>query len=565
MQIPWRRGVALLALAVVWATAACASAEPTITASIGFDHQLVRYRFAPVVVTVMGLGEATPGRLVLRQYVGPDPTAPVLLEEELARGRIQNGTYTATIPAYDVILPMIVQLVDGDENVLASVSETVRQSGRGLPFRAVVGASYRVNDTEAIFEPAELPPDWWAYDPVSSVWLAAPVTARAAWLALGSWVTAGGSLVLFSGSDFFQWDSPLARELLPFTNPTLREGWDDIPVLTGDLRAGARVLLTEGNLPLLIQIPYGAGTVSLVTVRLADLDEMELRRIDPRIPASRALVSGDAVAEAALNDTPVLRPVYVFAPVVVAAVVAILLFSRRLAARRMRLAAVLFVGLTTLLAVGCGLYLNRLGHMAYRYSITTRLSMQTAFGLSTVSHAFFSLEPTRFSFPQEKGSHPMEVLHVPTPRSIYALSSELSEAVVETPARVRRFLRACDAGSADLRVTVDDSTRSVRVETRASAPLAAALLFADGVYRRVPVDRLDEELKVDELPTVRTSVAPTLTKEEAMLYSAASSWMPGLPGTWLLALSEEESITGAADLPTEVRVIHIQLVEGVEP
>ncbi|MEI6171321.1 MAG: hypothetical protein WCQ45_02410, partial [bacterium] len=370
MRIPWGRRGALIACAfVVLGFAPRVSAQPVVSAEFGFDHQLVRYRFAPIQVTLSGLEDPITGHLIVQQFVGSDPSTPVSVEQEIVSGRIQNGVYRGTLPAYDPILPIIVQLIDEQGNLIASVSESVRQSARGLPFAVVAGTPYHVDDTDAIVDPSELPADWWAYDPVSVLWLTSPLTTRAVWVGLGAWVSAGGSLVLFSGSDFYQWDSPLARELLPFTDPSLRDGADSASVLVGRPRAGAQVLLTKQDQPFLVRIPYGAGVVSLVTERFRDLDEMDLRRIEPRIPMSRRLLSADALSEDLLNETPVLRPMYAFAPLVVVAVLAALLAARRRSVRHAGSAVVLFLASIAVVAVSSGLYLNRLGYMAYAYTI----------------------------------------------------------------------------------------------------------------------------------------------------------------------------------------------------
>ena len=561
MRIQWRRGARILLLALsLQVVVLPALAEPTLSASFGFDHQLVRYRFAPIVVTVSGLTEPVTGRLLVRQFVGPDPSAPVTIQQELVAGRITNGAYPAALPAYDPILPVVVQLLDAQGNVIATASESVRQSARGLPFRVIAGAVYHVDDTESIVSVSELPADWWAYDPVSSLWLAAPLTTRAVWLGLGAWVSAGGSLVLFSGSDFYQWDSPLARDLLPLTNPVLRQDGAGVPILAGSLRAGAQVLLTDGDLPLLVRLPYGAGTVTLVTQRFHDLAELDLRRIEPRVPTSRRLLSADVLAQDLLNATPVLRPMYAFAPLIVAAVFAVLLVSRRLAVRSVRVAAFAFVALTAVVAAGAGFYLNRLGHMAYQYNVSASLHVTTSFACSSASYAFFSLEPTRVVFPQEKGTYPAEVHQVPTPKSMYAMTSEMTSTTLDIPPRVRQFLRACDAKGAAFRVTSDEAARTIRVDATDDRRPAAAMVFADGYFRRFPADRLGETLNLDDLPRLSTSA---MSEQEGMIYSSTDAWISSLPGVWFFALSEDSHIAKAGDLPSEVRIVDIDMVEGV--
>jgi len=561
MRIRWGWCGALVACVLaVLGFAPWVSAQPEISAEFGFDHQLVRYRFAPIQVTLSGLPEPIAGHLIVQQFVGPDPSTPVSVEQEIVSGRIQNGVYRGTLPAYDPILPIIVQLIDEQGNLIASVSESVRQSARGLPFAVVAGTPYHVDDTEAIVDPSELPADWWAYDPVSVLWLTSPPTTRAVWVGLGAWVSAGGSLVLFSGSDFYQWDSPLARELLPFTDPSLRDGADSASVLVGRPRAGAQVLLTKQDQPFLVRIPYGAGVVSLVTERFRDLDEMDLRRIEPRIPMSRRLLSADALSEDLLNETPVLRPMYAFAPLVVVAVLAALLAARRRSVRHAGSAVVLFLASIAVVAVSSGLYLNRLGHMAYAYTISTTLHIGTAFSCSTVSYAFFSLEAVQMTIPQEKGAFPAQVQQVPSAKSVYSMRSETTSTTFNVPARMRRFVRGCDTRGVGFRLAVDDTVRSIRVEPLEERQLVSAMIFADGYFHRFPLDRVGAIVRLDDLTRLGTSA---MTATETAMYSSVSRWMPSLTGTWLLTLSETGELTRSTETTEKVRVVDVDIVQGV--
>jgi hypothetical protein len=553
-------GALVVCALVVFGFVPWVSAQPDLSATFGFDHQLVRYRFAPIQVTLSGLPEPIVGHLVVRQFVGPDPSSPVSVEQEIASGRIQNGVYRGTLPAYDPILPVIIRLTDEQGNLVGSASESVRQSARGLPFAVIAGTPYHVDDTESIVDPSELPADWWAYDPVSALWLTSPLTARAVWVGLGAWVSAGGSLVLFSGSDFYQWDNPLARELLPFSDPSLRDGADGASVLVGTPRAGAQVLLTKQDQPFLVRIPYGAGYVSLVTGRFRDLDEMDLRRIEPRIPTSQRLLSADAISEDLLNETPVLRPMYAFAPLVVVAVLASLLVARRRSVHHARSAVLLFLGSIAVIAVSSGLYLNRLGHMVTQYTVRTTLHMDTAFGCSTVSYAFFSLEPTQRTLVQQKGAFPAQVQQIPTSKNVFPMRSEATSTTFDVPARMRRFVRGCDTQGAGFLLAVDDTVRSVRVEPLEERQLVAAMIFADGYFHRLPLDSVGATVRLDDLLRLGTS---SMTATETAIYSSASRWMPSLTGTWLLTLSETSELTRSAEASEKVRVVDVDLVEGV--
>jgi hypothetical protein len=457
----------------------------------------------------------------------------------------------------------VIQLLDDEGRLVASVSESVRQSARGHPFAVIAGASYHIDDTEAIVDPSELPADWWAYDGVSSVWLAAPLLSRATWLALGTWVSAGGSLVLYSGSDFYQWDSPLARELLPFSSPSLRDaGERGTAILSGRPRAGAQVLLTKDDMPLLVRFPYGAGFVSLVTLRFRDLSEADLRRIQPWLVSSRPLISADNLAEDLLDATPVLRPMYAFAPLVVAAVLAILVLTRRTSAQRPAFAAVLFLAATALVTAASGFYLNRLGRMAYTYSIDTRFHVSTSFALTTASTAFFSLQPTTVTIPQEKGSFPKQVHGIPTPRSVYSVRSGTLATVLDVPARTRRVVRICDERGSGFRVVLDEQARSLRIESAEPRDPIAGMVFADGHFHRLPLSQVGATVELDALTQLSTTA---MDAAETTMHAAVSAWMPSLTGTWVLVLSERSLLVETGEMPGKVRVVDIDIVEAVTP
>ncbi len=561
MRIGWGDGRAAVVMALAVASLTFSTlAEPTLSASFGFDHQLVRHRFAPLHVVVSGLPQPIAGRLIVRQFIGPDPDTPIVVEHDIVAGRIANGTYNTTLPACDPILPVVIQLVDDQGSLIASAAESVRQSARGLPFTVIAGAAYHADDTEAIVDPSELPSDWWAYDGVSSLWLASPLLSRATWVGLGAWVSAGGSLVLFSGPDFYQWDSLIARALLPLTELSLRDGRDDILILVGRPRAGAQVLLTKDDEPLLIRLPYGAGFVSLVTRRFGDLDEMDLRRIQPRIVSARPLVSAGNLSEDLLNGTSVVRPMYAFAPLVVVAVLVILFLVHRRSARHATSAVALLVVATAVVAVASGFYLNRLGRIAYGYTINTNIHVATAFGLTTASYAFFSLEPSTMTIPQEKGAFPAQVHRIPTAKSVYAMRSGMTSTSLDLPARTRRFVRSCDTRDAGFRLTVDDAARSLRVEQVEARRVVAGMIFADGFFHRLPLERIGETLALDDLCRLGTSA---MTAAEDMGYASAKAWMPSLTGTWLLIVSEATSLAGGGEIPEKVRVIDIDIVEAV--
>jgi hypothetical protein len=500
------------------------------------------------------------GRILFKQYVELTPGSPTTLTHEVARGTLENGVYDATIPAYDSVLPVLVEVSDHQGHVIASAQESVRQSGRGLPFVVMAGSAQHFDDTEAVISVSELPTDWWAYDPVLSLWIAAPVTDRNAWQALGEWVSSGGSLVIFSGSDFYKWDSPLARSLLPITNPTLLELEDGSSILSGSPRVGTAVLLAKEGEPLLLRWQYAGGFVTLVTARIEDLNEADLQRIAVRVPGSSRLGSPDRLGEAILNQTPVLRPMYAFAPVVVLLLVGGVCLFYRLSARRLVLSLVGFGAFIGLLSVGCGFYTNHIGRMAYQYRIITDVRVQTSFGISSHSYAFFALDPTAAEIEHEAGSFPIQASFQTTRRAVYGLQSDLGVSYLPIPARTRRFVRTNTAARADVVLYLDSASQTAHVVNE-GGPVLAALLFSDGLFYALPP--IDSDAGID-IAALRPLSSSAMNRQESRVYAAVSDWLVSCPGTWILTYREHDQLIQGGGLPTKVSLVEVQAVEGVE-
>jgi len=551
------------ATALLWLVSAlAAAASVTLQSQFGFDGQLIRFRYAPVRVEVAGLAAPVEGSIVVKQFVGADPSNPSTLSHEIARGRLENGVYQAAIPAYDLLLPALVQLVGPDGEVLASTTESVRQAVRGLPFVVVAGESRPLGGTESIVAASELPSDWWAYEPVQSLWLTEPLLDQAVWEAVGEWVTSGGSLVLFSGSDFYQWDCPAARALLPFSAPTLRELAPGAFLLTGTPRTGSQVLLSKDAEPLLVRIQHGAGYVSLVTTRLQDVTDTDLQRISARIPAARRPVAVDRLTQEALNKTRVVRPLYAFAPAVVLAVIlGFVAFHRRALRKSFATSSALLLAAVVVATVASGLYVNRVGSIAYQYSINTSFCIQSSFTATCDSYGFFSLASARIPIDHDKRHFPIQADVWVTTRSQYELRSTLTQTALSLPARTRRFVRTCGTEGADWRLLATEDDRTFRIENPKAQEATAALLFVDGLFYEVPLvdGRPRDAFAFSDLRHVSAS---SMTEQEFLLYTSCIDWLATSAGTWLLTYEESSNVSPGEKMPEKVSLVRIEIVEG---
>ncbi len=557
-----RTAQAAALLSLLSSLAIPAGAAATLSSQFGFDGQLIRFRYAPIRVEVAGLTAPVEGRIAVKQFVGSDPSNPIPVSHEIARGRLENGVYQAALPAYDLLLPLLVQLVGPDGEVLASTTESVRQAVRGLPFIVVAGDSRSLGGTESIVSASELPSDWWAYEPVQSLWLTEPLLDQAVWEALGEWVATGGSLVLFSGSDFYQWDCPAARALLPLSAPTLREIAPGAFLLTGTPRTGAQVLLSKDAEPLLVRIQHGAGHVSLVTTRLRDVTDADLQRITARIPAARRLVAVDRLTQEALNNTRVVRPLYAFAPaVVVVIILGFAAFHSRAARKSFVAPCVLLLVVVAGATVASGFYVNRIGSIAYEYSINTAFTIRTSFTAACDSYGFFSLGSTFVTMDHDKRHFPIQADVWVTTRSLYELNSALTQTTLTLPARTRRFVRTCGTEGANWRLLMMEDDRTFRIENPDARGAQAALLFMDGLFYEVPLvdGRPREAFAFGDLHHVSAS---SMTEQEFVLYTSCIDWLATSAGTWLLTYEESSEVTPGEEMPEKVSLARIEIVEG---
>ncbi len=535
-------------------------AEPTAEVRIGFDNLFIRYRYAPVQVEIRGLEGPASGSVRIRQYVGEDPGNPKVLSVEIYRGPIENRVYEATIPMYDPVLPLVAQVLDDAGLVLATAQQELRQAARGLPFPALVGTDEPLRPVQAVLGVNDLPRDWWAYDPLESLWLAEPLTDVAAWDAIGRWVISGGSLVLFSGTDFYQWDSPRTRDLIPLSTPTLEQTADGTYMLSGIVNANADVLLERDGLPLLIRQQRAGGMVTLVTTRLQDLDPEDLSAIAARVPRAQRWLSVDRITAEMLNQTRVLRPLYLFAPALVVVLsLGLILFHNR-SRRRFWLHSGLFFVVVGVAAVGSGLYVNSPGQFVFQYDIKTEFHLQTAFGIDIASYGFFSLKPTVLSIAHVQGQFPIQSEFGTSARGLYGLESETHETTLPLPARTRRFVRIDGAGGSghQLRVIEEDEARfAVRLDPE--APPSEALLIVDGLFYALPLPAPASGVSLGDLRQVSASA---MTPVQSTLYLSVRDWLPLHQGPWLLTYAAHTETRDILEIPSEVSVRRIDVIEG---
>jgi len=178
---------------------------------IGIGGYVSRWSYAPVRVTISGLSHPVDGRIRLAQLIGNPTEDPAHIGSVVYAGKLVDRTYEATIPIYDPLNPVRIEVDDGEGSL------------------AVCGISLMPVDDTVLIDPSELPRDWWGFDAVRELWIGGSGATEGAWTTIGEWVTAGGSLCS---------PAPISTGLTPRraeaasdnrSSPRDRSGWYGVP------------------------------------------------------------------------------------------------------------------------------------------------------------------------------------------------------------------------------------------------------------------------------------------------------------------------------------------------
>ena len=249
-------------------------------------------------------------RLRVIQRIGSTGPTGAAVSYEVPIVPSDAGDCEEVVLVYDAVLPLRVELLSAEGQVVAEREIELRSVKQDEPFPVGVGDfPLRLPGSFALLSPSELPADWSAYSSAESVWIGRTRSGLVAgrWDGLARWVLSGGSLVVFTGADFFLLDTPRLRELLPIANPTVTSSGTGRSALTGVLRQGATVLASKGGAPWIVSGRYGGGTVTLVSTDASSLDLAGLDEIRRHVPPGRS-VSLTGITSDLLDLQPVERP-----------------------------------------------------------------------------------------------------------------------------------------------------------------------------------------------------------------------------------------------------------------
>lgn len=535
---------------------------------IGYSSSVMASRYAPIRIDVAGLDSPTNGILRITQRIGALDQDPDIVSVDLVTGTLENGTYTGTLPIFDPLNAIDVTVLSADARVIVEQSTNVRLFQRTARFPVVSGPAIPLGALEVLVSPSELPAEWWAYDCVDSLWINGGGISTAAWDAIAQWVFAGGSVVVFTGEDYYQVDSPAFRKLFPLRMPTIDSMTDGTAFLAGESSAEIRVVLAEqeGN-PLLYQTTYGAGTVSVVSVRADDVSPDRMPEIGTRIPRASwySLLRFGTEFRGAMR---VPRPVYLIAPSIVLFMLGCV-GALRWAIRRRRATSspvVMWVtlltvaGLLVVVSVSAGLYANRTKQLVELFVMHFGIQSHTSHGISLGYVGFVSPVTARTaSIARDKVSVPIYSLQKSTPDTSFSSATDAEQFRFPIQANEVRDFRHYGSPRRLISFELDRSAMTAQISNTLFYELDAGFVLADGYIYEIPHIASGDSTAV--LGTgIRVRIIRGRPPYGELLEAVINEY--GLDrGTWLLAVSDQTRADPGTQVPIEVRDLQLHLVE----
>lgn len=534
-----RRGLlVVLTVASLLAVTLPVGAEDAFDVAVGLGESIVPGRFAPIRLTpTSDLADATHLRVV--QDVGNAWRGETTMSFEVPIALSDAGDCEEVIPIYDAALPLRVELLAAGGRVLAQNEVDLRSRKADQPFAVGVGVfSVPFADRLVSISPADLPRDGAAYSAAASVWIGRTRGGLDAdqWDALARWVISGGTLVVFTGDDFYLLDAPRLRDLLPVVDPIVTEREDGLRILAGDLRTGASVLLSEAGAPLLISGSYGGGTILLVSTDAFSLDRESLANIQSQVPPAHFL-SLNELASTLLDRQPVAHPsawaAFLLLVLAVIALPALVLWRERKSST-----------VPALLGAFCFLTLlswvytapSRAVRELYQTNVTLSLySSRSSLGVSALCVALFSASRQPAAVDAKMDAAPLESLPSRFEPGSFDLAYREGTARIELMPGERRVLAAQESVPARLQAWLAGD-EGIRVKSRLPHRISDALLLIDGVGFLIPA--IEPRETTIYLGSTLSPDAVHLGAEGGPLdlfLAAAARTLPLDRGAWLIA------------------------------
>jgi len=545
-------------------------ALPQIEIDLGFAGRFVPERMTLIRLTISGVEQPFSGSFRITEEIGNTWRGKASSLIEIPIPLVSNGEYEQLLPLYDFTHPLKVFLCASDGTSVASADVSLRDRVRESVFPLLVGAFPTPVDPEAVAVAAsDLPAHWLAYDGVKSLWIGRiqDGLSRAQWEAIARWTLAGGTLVLFSGADFYPLDSPVLRELIPLSNTSLTMGEDGIRVLSGKPRLGSRSINGRADESTLLFVRnYGAGMVFLIPVSAFDLTEKEVAAVSMEVPPAQLVSLSDMNADL-LEEIPVDRPGFsvVFLVVGISLLSLTLITSKVRSPKRIVLSLVAATGILSVLS---GLYLSQAKLVNDVYALETTLYVGTSLGYQI---EWYGLFPNRTATVRFEGEGVLPVMEV-LPRDMRGVNYDvgwvkgegLSLQLEHGERRVLRWGEDCTI-PITIRYAGDEE---VEIENRLPTPLSEAYLLVDGqVFSLGEVGigtwsyTLGEGVHPEEVPSAGLRLHDA---NLAAFYNTIEPCYSVENGVWLIGGHVSDTLVVQDGVRQKVRVVSLYVLAGGE-
>jgi hypothetical protein len=555
-------------------------ALPQIEVDLGFAGRFVPGRMAQIRFIVSGAEHPFPGSFRITQEIGNTWRGEASSLIEIPIPLVSNGEYEQLLPLYDFIHPLKVFLCSSDGTAVANTEVSLRDLKRENVFPLLVGAFPTSFATEAVaVAPSDLPAHWLAYDGVKSLWIGRTQAglSRAQWEAIARWTLAGGTIVLFSGADFYPLDSPVLRELIPISNPSLTLGEDGIRILSGEARPGSRSTGKRADGSTLIFVRnYGAGTVLLIPVSAFDLTEEEGVAVSAEVPPAQLVSLSDLNADL-LEEMPVDRPGFpaVLSVVVLSLISLTLIASKVRSPKRIVLSLITAAGVLSVLS---GLYLSQAKRVNDTYCLKTALYIEASLGYHIDWYGLFANRTANVSCGGESALPGMELLPRDLRDANYNIGWLKGEGLLlQLVHGERRTLRGGEACTIPITIRYAGD-EEVEIENRLPTPLSEAYLLVDGQafsLGEIGIGTwsytLDAGAHPEEVPSERVPSARVLSAgvrlhdtSLAAFYKTIEPWYSLENGVWLIGGRVSDTLVVQDGVRLKVRVVSLYVLAGGE-
>lgn len=383
-----------IALIIILFTSVVSFASPSMEVKIGFSGRFVPEKLVPAYILISGVKAPISGSILFTQKVGNPWRGEAESQVSITFPLLTDGVYERLVPIYDFTHPLKVKLVDQNEKTLATTQVNLRPNRRDEPFPLAVGEfPFRLEEDVISVDSTQLPKLWPAYQSVDRLLIGRPSQDihQSRWEAISRWTLAGGTVVLFTGADFYLLDSVTLRELLPLENPQLAELEDGSYCLAGDEKPSSHIFIAKDGSPLLIKRSYGTGEVFLVTKSAFDLEQNEWNKIQSHITPAKFLSFAHPTSDL-LKKTELQRPSH-WAAILLLFLILITFTTIASKPRKARRTLAYLLSFGLFLIILTGLYLNGAKTIDNLYCVKASIFVETSVGYKTDWYGLFAISP----------------------------------------------------------------------------------------------------------------------------------------------------------------------------